>query len=181
MHSTTDRVKERPKSAFYATRGECSPSRRPARPHPLADVLPTVRMRGKKRHGGGGAEGRRTLKATTTAPCTEGPSSRLFAVQSVKELGRGRKEDGDDYGVDGGGEKEEEEEEEEVGALGAPVTAGVDPMMPGRVSPPPRRPGAKWPGFLVNRSVVHKSVLLATFSESPVSGCCLLCDIPLHV
>ena len=96
-------MKERPKSAFYATRGECSPSRRPARPHPPSDVLPTVRMRGKKRHGGGGAEGRRTSKATTTAPCSEGPSSRLFAVQSVKELGRGRKEDGDDYGVDGGG------------------------------------------------------------------------------
>jgi hypothetical protein len=25
-------------------------------------------------------------------------------------------------------------------------------MMPGTVSPPPRPPGAKWPGFLVNRS-----------------------------
>ena len=25
-------------------------------------------------------------------------------------------------------------------------------MMPGTMSPPPRPPGAKWPGFLINRS-----------------------------
>jgi len=24
--------------------------------------------------------------------------------------------------------------------------------MPGTVSPPPKQPGAKWPGFLINRS-----------------------------
>ena len=25
-------------------------------------------------------------------------------------------------------------------------------MMPGRVSPPPKQPGSRWPGFLINRS-----------------------------
>ena len=25
-------------------------------------------------------------------------------------------------------------------------------MMPRTMSPPPRKPGAKWPGFLINRS-----------------------------
>ena len=149
-------MEERPLSALYAAprpaqRNARSPSRRPVRPP--SDVLPTVRMRAKRRLGDG--EGRRPTAAaatttTTTAAAAEGPSSRLFAAQSVKELVRERKED-DDYGDRGAGGAEEEEEER--GALGVPVTAVVDPMMPGRVSPPPRKPGAKWPGFLVNRSV----------------------------
>ena len=131
-------------SAFNTTRGARAPSRAPS------GALPAVRMRAKKRHGDGGGGGRRP----TTATAAEGPSTRLLAVQSVKE-GRAKK-GGDEHGdrVSGGGGGGGKEEEEEGGRPpGVPVTAIVDPMMPGRVSPPPRRPGAKWPGFLVNRSV----------------------------
>ena len=147
---------------------------------PPFDVHPTVGMRAKKKHGD--SEGRRPATATTSA-AAEGPSSRLFvfAVQSVRELGRGRKEDGDyeeDGGGGGGGGGEEEEEEE--GVLGAQVTAVVDPMMPGRVSPPPRRPGAKWPGFLVNRSVNPSKSIKAVFSRLSVKATPVF-GHPLHL
>ena len=159
---------KRPLKALYAASRPAQRTRSTSSFRPPSDVLPTVRMRAKRRLGDG--EGRRpTAAATTTTTSTaaaaaEGTSTRLFAAQSVKELVRDRKEV-DDYGDRGGGG---EEEEEERGALGVPVTAVVDPMMPGRVSPPPRKPGAKWPGFLVNRSVNIRKVsgILATFSES---------------
>ena len=144
---------ERPRSAFQAPR-----SRAAARPP--SDVLSSVRMRAKK--GGGGVVGGRGPPPATPAAATAGrPSSRLSASQSVKELDwdrnrgkRGEEELHGDRGGDGDG-GEAEAAEGEGGAPGVPVTAVVAPipMMPGRVSPPPRRPGAKWPGFLVNRSV----------------------------
>ncbi len=44
------------------------------------------------------------------------------------------------------------EEEGEGGPLPLAASAAiVEPMMPGTISPPTRRPGAKWPGFLINR------------------------------
>ena len=65
--------------------------------------------------------------ATMTPPPPVESLSRLFALQSVKELPRGRRgEKGHGDGGGGGGERRPS------------VTPAVDPMMPGRVSPPPR-------------------------------------------
>ena len=92
-------------------------------------------------------------KAATMTPPPVESLSRLFALQSVEELPRGgRGEEGHGDGDGGGG-----------GEKRPSVTPAADPMMPGRVSPPPRRPGAKWPVFLVNRLVTNHPIRLSQY------------------